>query len=50
MIDSKINKRDYLRLKYNNMQLYLISNCCMFSCAYYVFVLIVLTYVIVRVV
>ena len=26
MTDSKINKRDYLRLKYNNMQLYLISN------------------------
>ena len=26
MIDSKIYKRDYLRLKYNNMQLYLISN------------------------
>ena len=26
MTDSKTNKRDYLRLKYNNMQLYLISN------------------------
>ena len=26
MTDSKTNKRDYLRLKYNNMQLYLISH------------------------
>ena len=26
MTDSKTNKRDYLRLKYNNFQLYLISN------------------------
>ena len=26
MTDSKTNKRDYLRLKYNNMQIYLISN------------------------
>ena len=26
MTDSKTNKRDYLRLKYNNFQLYLISH------------------------